>query len=162
MAGRIPPEFISELLARVDLAQVIGQHIQLKKAGREHKACCPFHQEKTPSFTVTTKGFYHCFGCGANGSAIGFLMEYTRCSFVDAVEDLARQVGMTVPRDARAQARQESQEPLYECMQQANRYYQEMLRKSDPAKEYARSRGLSGQICKEYQIGYAPAGYEKV
>ncbi len=162
MAGRIPPEFISELLARVDLAQVIGQHIQLKKAGREHKACCPFHQEKTPSFTVTTKGFYHCFGCGANGSAIGFLMEYTRCSFVDAVEDLARQVGMTVPRDARAQARQESQEPLYECMQQANRYYQEMLRKSDPAKEYARSRGLSGQICKEYQIGYAPAGYENV
>ena len=163
MAGLIPREFITELLVRVDLAQVIGAHVQLKQAGREYKACCPFHQEKTPSFTVVpAKGFYHCFGCGANGTAISFLMEYTRCSFIDAVEDLARIAGMTVPREAGEQVRQEKREPLYECLSEVSRYYKVMLRDTGAAKEYAKARGLSGEICKEYQIGFAPAGYDSL
>ncbi len=163
MAGRIPREFITELLARVDLAQVIAPHVQLKQNGREYKACCPFHQEKTPSFTVVPdKGFYHCFGCGAHGTAISFLMDYTRCSFVDAVEDLARLAGMQVPREAGAQLRQEKREPLYECLNAANSYYKAMLRESDAAKTYAKERGLSGEICKEYQVGFAPAGYDSL
>ncbi len=100
MAGRIPQTFIDELIARADIVQIIGSRVQLKKAGREFKACCPFHGEKTPSFTVSPdKQFYHCFGCGAHGTALGFLMEHDRLDFVDAVEELASQVGLEVPRE---------------------------------------------------------------
>ena len=101
MAGRIPREFIDELLNRVDIVEVIDARVPLKKAGKDYKACCPFHDEKTPSFTVSqTKQFYHCFGCGKNGSAIGFLMEYEHLSFPEAVTDLAQRAGLTVPTEA--------------------------------------------------------------
>ena len=100
MAGRIPQDFIDDLIARADIVEVIGRRVQLKKAGREFKACCPFHDEKTPSFTVSPgKGFYHCFGCGMHGTAIGFLMEYDHMSFVEAIESLASTMGVDVPRD---------------------------------------------------------------
>ena len=98
MAGKIPQDFIDDLIARADIAEVVGRRVQLKKAGREFKACCPFHDEKTPSFTVSPgKGFYHCFGCGAHGTAIGFLMEYDHMSFVEAIESLAGSMGVDVP-----------------------------------------------------------------
>ena len=100
MAGLIPQDFIDDLIARADVVDIIGRRIALKKAGREYKACCPFHDEKSPSFTVSSvKGFYHCFGCGAHGTAIGFLMEYDHMSFVDAIESLASTMGVEVPRD---------------------------------------------------------------
>ena len=105
MAGRIPQHFIDELIARTDIIEVIGSRVQLKRAGREYKACCPFHDEKTPSFTVSPdKQFYHCFGCGAHGTALGFLMEYDHPSFVEAVEDLAARAGLEVPREGGAAA----------------------------------------------------------
>src|SRR5712664_4897007 len=101
MAGRIPQAFIDEIVSRSDIVEIIGARVPLKKSGREFKACCPFHQEKSPSFTVSPdKQFYHCFGCGAHGTVIGFLMEYERMSFVEAVEDLARRAGMEIPREA--------------------------------------------------------------
>ena len=104
MAGRIPSEFIDQLLSQADIVDVINARIPLKKAGREFQACCPFHHEKTPSFTVSpSKQFYHCFGCGAHGSAISFVMEYDNLAFPDAVEEVARQVGVEVPRDERDQ-----------------------------------------------------------
>ncbi|MEE8496143.1 MAG: CHC2 zinc finger domain-containing protein, partial [Xanthomonadales bacterium] len=105
MSGLIPESFIEELLGRLDIVEVIERHVPLKRAGREYQACCPFHDEKTPSFTVSPqKQFYHCFGCGAHGSVIGFLMNYEGLEFVDAVEDLARHAGLTVPREASRKA----------------------------------------------------------
>ena len=163
MAGRIPPEFIQQLLARADLADLIGRHVPLKKAGEEFKACCPFHHEKTPSFTVSPrKGFYHCFGCGAHGTAISFLMEYARYSFPDAVEELAKQTGMQVPRMGADAARHQELDPLYDCMEAACQYYQQALSQSRPAQAYARERGLSDKICEEYRIGFAPPGFKNV
>lgn len=161
MAGRIPSEFIQQLLARADLADLIGRYVPLKKAGAEFKACCPFHNEKTPSFTVSPrKGFYHCFGCGAHGTAISFLMDYARYSFPDAVEELAKQTGLEVPRVGGSAAPRQELDPLYECMEAACRLYQEELTRSKPAQAYAHERGLSDKICEEYRIGYAPPGFE--
>lgn len=163
MAGRIPSEFIQQLLARVDLAELIGRYVPLKKAGAEFKACCPFHNEKTPSFTVSPrKGFYHCFGCGAHGTAISFLMEYARYSFPDAVEELAKQTGMQVPRTGGGEAPRQELDPLYDCMEAACRFYQQVLTQSKPAQAYARERGLSDKICEEYRIGFAPPGFENI
>ena len=163
MAGRIPSEFIQQLLARVDLADLIGRYIPLKKAGAEFKACCPFHNEKTPSFTVSPrKGFYHCFGCGAHGTAITFLMEYGRYSFPDAVEELAKQTGLEVPRVGGSAAPRQELDPLYECMETACQFYQKELTRSKPAQAYAHERGLSDKIREEYRIGYAPPGFENL
>ena len=163
MAGRIPNEFIQELLSRVDVADVIGQHLPLKKAGQEYKACCPFHNEKTASFTVSPrKGFYHCFGCGAHGTALGFLMEIQHLGFLDAVEDLAQRCGMTVPHAARASSQGEALDPLYECMAAATQFYQQNLKTFAAAKQYVKSRGLTGAICKEYGIGFAPPGFDNI
>ena len=120
MSGRIPQHFIDELVARADLVELIGSRVPLRKAGKEYKACCPFHDEKSPSFTVVPdKQFYHCFGCGAHGTAIGFLMEYDHLGFVEAVEELATRVGLEVPREEDVHARPRPVDDLYRVLQQA-------------------------------------------
>ncbi|HEY5654337.1 MAG TPA: DNA primase [Woeseiaceae bacterium] len=162
MSGLIPQYFIDDLIARVDIVEVLGRRLQLKKAGHEFKAVCPFHDEKTPSFTVSPqKGFYHCFGCGAHGTALGFLMEHDHMSFVDAVEELARQMGMEVPRE-------ESQRParrfdsLFECLEEVSHFYQAALREHEPAKDYFKNRGIDGVTAQRFGLGYAPAGWDKL
>ncbi len=159
MAGLIPDSFIEELLGRLDIVEVIERRVPLKKAGREYQARCPFHDEKTPSFTVSPqKQFYHCFGCGAHGTAIGFLMNYEGFEFVDAVEELARLVGLEVPREAASAPR--PAEGLYELMATAAAWYQEQLRQSTEAIDYLKSRGLSGEIAAQFGIGFAPGSWD--
>ena len=162
MAGRIPQDFIDDLVNRADLGELIGNRVALKKAGREYKGCCPFHNEKTPSFTVSPdKGFYHCFGCGAHGTAIGFLMEYDKMEFVEAIEELASMVGAEVPREAgSAEAPGPSNTPLYELLGEVAPFYQEQLKQSTQAIDYLKSRGLDGETAKRFQVGYAPAGWD--
>jgi len=161
MGGLIPESFIEELLGRADIVEVIERRVPLKRAGREYQACCPFHDEKTPSFTVSPqKQFYHCFGCGAHGSAIGFLMNYEGLEFVDAVEDLARHAGLEVPREASQKPRPSA--GLYELMESAAAYYQGELKQSQAAIDYLKQRGLSGEVSREFGIGFAPAGWDKL
>jgi len=150
MGGLIPQHFVDDLISRADIVEVLGRRIQLKKAGREFKACCPFHDEKTPSFTVSpSKGFYHCFGCGAHGTALGFLMEYDHMEFVEAVESLAGMMGIDVPRE-------ESQRParrydeLFELMQKVEKHYQGELRTHQPAVDYLQARGIDGATAKRF------------
>ena len=166
MAGTIPREFIDQLLARVDIVDVIGARVPLKKAGRELTACCPFHTEKTPSFTVSpAKQFYHCFGCGQHGTAVGFLMAYDRMTFPEAVEELARQVGLEVPREAGPERRGPDPQPLYDTIEQAARYYQEQLHRHPTARqavEYLKRRGLSRETATAFGLGYAPAGWDNL
>jgi DNA primase len=160
VAGRIPQDFIDDLVARADIVEVIGSRVQLKKAGREYKACCPFHGEKTPSFTVSPeKGFFHCFGCGAHGTALGFLMDYERLEFVDAVEELAQQLGLDVPREAGSENRSPVA-PVIEILGQAARLYQQALRDHPMAVDYLRGRGIDGERARDFGIGYAPAGWD--
>lgn len=161
MGGLIPDSFIEELLGRTDIVELIERHVPLKRNGREFQACCPFHDEKTPSFTVSPqKQFYHCFGCGAHGSAISFLMKYEGLEFVDAVEELARQSGMTVPREAAAPRK--PADGLLDMMEAAAKWYQEQLRHGEEAIAYLKKRGLSGEITREYGIGFAPAGWNQL
>jgi DNA primase len=160
MAGLIPDSFIEELLGRVDIVEVIERRVPLKKAGREFHACCPFHDEKTPSFTVSPqKQFYHCFGCGAHGSAIGFMMNYEGLEFVDAVEELARMAGLQVPREASTATRRPSA-GLYELLDEAASWYQAQLKQSAAAIDYLKQRGLSGEVAALFGVGYAPAGWD--
>jgi DNA primase len=157
--SRIPDAFIDELLARVDIVDVVGARVPLKRAGREHQACCPFHDEKTPSFTVSpSKQFYHCFGCGAHGNAIGFLMEYDNLGFLDSVEELARQAGMEVPKEAGQ--RREGGEALYEMLVKASSFFQRQLPQTPAAVDYLKDRGISGEIARDFQIGYAPDSWD--
>jgi len=161
----IPEAFIQELLNRVDIVDVVDRNVPLKKAGANYSACCPFHNEKSPSFTVSpTKQFYHCFGCGAHGSAIGFLMEHQGLSFVEAVHELARMVGMIVPQETSdaGQAQQKAMPVMQEVLQQALNYYRGQLKKAPRAIEYLKGRGLSGQIAARFQMGYAPAGWQNL
>lgn len=165
--GVIPKSFIEQLLAQVDIVQVIGQRVPLKKAGKNYVACCPFHHEKTPSFNVSpVKQFYHCFGCGASGDAIRFLQAYDGLSFPDAVEALAQQVGLHVPYEqlsSQQQQQQQRQATLYEVLQQAARFYRYQLRdhpEAEVAKAYLRQRGLTPEIAKAYYLGYAPSGWD--
>ncbi len=167
--GIIPKDFIEHLLARTDIVQVINQRVPLKKTGKNYVACCPFHQEKTPSFNVSpTKQFYHCFGCGASGDAIRFLQDYEGLSFTDAVEVLAQQAGLSVPyRKLSPQARQqqEKQTTLYDVLSQAARFYRLQLRDhpaSEAAKSYLKGRGLSSEIAKDYYLGFAPPGWDSL
>jgi len=161
MAGKIPQHFIDELLARVDVVEVVDARVALKKTGRDHMACCPFHDEKTPSFSVSQpKQFYHCFGCGANGNAIGFLMEYENMHFVDAVEALAESVGMEVPRDEQAAKARDETRPLYATLEKVALFYQSGLRDAPRAIEYLKRRGLSGETARRFGIGYAPDGWD--
>ncbi|MEW6646764.1 MAG: DNA primase [Pseudomonadota bacterium] len=167
MAGRIPQQFIDELISRVDIVDVIDARVPLKKKGREHVACCPFHNEKTPSFTVSQdKQFYHCFGCGAHGTALGFLMEYEHLDFVEAVEKLAADIGLTVPREGGDNTpRGPSPQPLYELMEQSAQFYQQQLRRHQQrqrAVDYLKKRGLSGEIAAAFGIGYAPDGWDNL
>jgi len=161
----IPESFIQELLNRVDVVDVIDKSVPLKKAGANYSACCPFHNEKSPSFTVSpTKQFYHCFGCGAHGTAIGFVMEYQGLSFVEAIQELARMAGMTVPQEERAtnQPAQKVVIGLQESLQQAANFYKAELKKSPRAIDYLKARGLSGVVAAKFQIGYAPAGWQNL
>jgi len=164
--ARIPEKFIDELLTRVDIVELIDRRVPLKKAGKDYKACCPFHEEKTPSFTVSAdKQFYHCFGCGEHGSAIGFLMRYERMTFLEAVEDLARQVGLEVPVGTQADKPVDNLAPLAEVLQQAERYYRRQLREhpqAHAAVDYLKERGLSGEIANDFGMGYAPDGWDNV
>ena len=161
MAGRIPRDFIDNLLARTDIVEVINRRVPLKKQGREYAACCPFHSEKTPSFTVSReKQFYHCFGCGAHGSAIGFLMEYDHLDFVSAIETLAADLGLDVPREGGSDDHpRENLQPLYDLLADAAEWYQRMLKEHPNAIDYLKQRGLSGEIARDFMIGYAPAGW---
>ena len=162
MSGLIPQHFIDDLIARADIVEVLGRRIQLKKAGREFKACCPFHDEKTPSFTVSpAKGFYHCFGCGAHGTALGFLMEFDHLSFVEAVETLAQSMGIEVPREE-GQRPARRYDELFELMGRIERYYQSQLKTSDAAVDYLKARGIDGATAKRFGIGYAPQGWDNV
>ncbi|MBI4206595.1 MAG: DNA primase [Betaproteobacteria bacterium] len=161
----IPQSFIQDLLSRVDIVDVVDRHVKLKRAGANYVACCPFHGEKTPSFTVSpTKQFYHCFGCGAHGTAVGFLMEYSGLGFVDAVKDLAQSVGMKVPevRSELAQRKAEAGDDLYGVLLRAAQYYRAQLKDAARAIDYLKRRGLSGEIAKRFGIGYAPDGWQNL
>jgi DNA primase len=156
MPGRIPQSFIDELIARTDIVDVVGSRVQLKKAGREYKACCPFHGEKTPSFTVSPdKQFYHCFGCGAHGTALGFLMDHDRLGFVEAIEELASRAAMEIPREAREAAGGPDRE-LYELTAAVAQFYRDQLKADVRAREYLAGRGLTGETATRFAIGYAP------
>ena len=161
----IPKSFIQDLLNRLDIVDVVEHYVPLKKAGANYVACCPFHNEKSPSFTVSqSKQFYHCFGCGAHGTSIGFVMEHGGLSFVDAVEELARGIGVTVPHEASTpgQLQHKVAPDLYEVMQSAMHYYREQLKQSPRAIEYLKQRGLSGEIAARFGIGYAPEGWQNL
>ena len=156
MAGPIPREFIDDLLDRADVAEIIGERVRLTRAGREYKGLCPFHQEKTPSFTVSpAKGFFHCFGCGAHGSALSFLMQHDRLDFPAAVEALADRYGLEVPRTGPSRP---SGKGLYELLQAASQHYIEQLKSHSAAKKYLQGRGLTGPIARDFALGYAPKG----
>jgi DNA primase len=160
----IPQSFIQDLLGRVDIVEVVDRYVKLKRSGANYSACCPFHTEKSPSFTVSpTKQFYHCFGCGAHGTAIGFLMEYSGMGFVDAVKDLAQGVGMQVPEEPRSefeQRRAEDGPDLYGALLKAAQFYRNQLKDAPQAIEYLKRRGLSGEIAKKFGIGYAPDAWQ--
>ena len=160
----IPQSFIADLLNRIDIVDVVGEHVKLKKAGANYQGLCPFHSEKSPSFSVSpTKQFYHCFGCGAHGSAISFAMEYSGLGYVDAIEDLARSAGLTVPREERTAqdvARQQQAMALSEVMSAASDWYRAQLKVAPRAVEYLKGRGLTGEIAKRYSLGYAPDGWQ--
>jgi DNA primase len=160
----IPESFIQELLNRVDVVDIIDKKIQLKKAGANFVACCPFHQEKSPSFTVSpSKQFYHCFGCGEHGSAISFLIEYDGLSFVEAVNELANAAGLKVPNEDFSEKKNINESyRLEEAMKIADNFYQAQLRKSPKAINYLKTRGLTGEIAKEFSIGYAPEGWQNL
>ncbi len=164
MAGRIPQAFIDDLIGRADIVEVINARVPLKRAGREYRANCPFHNEKTPSFWVSpAKQFYHCFGCGAHGTVVSFLMNYDRLSFVEAVEDLAQRLGLEVPREGGERPDTPSvSEDLYSLMTKVATFYQEQLDASDTARDYAKKRGLTRDIATRFAIGYAPDSWNEV
>ena len=161
----IPQSFIQDLLNRVDIVDVIERYVPLKRAGANYVACCPFHSEKTPSFTVTqAKQFYHCFGCGAHGTAIGFMIEYAGVGFIDAIKDLAQSVGMQVPeiKSERPRGKSDEGDDLYAVLLDAAQYYRQQLKGAPRAIDYLKQRGLSGEIAKEFGIGYAPDGWQNL
>jgi DNA primase len=166
----IPQSFIQELLSRVDVVDIVGKYVQLKKGGANFMGLCPFHGEKSPSFSVSpTKQFFHCFGCGKNGNAIGFLMEHAGMTFIEAVKDLAQQTGMVVPEEqqspedrAKAAAQKAKQDSLSDVLEKAGQAYREQLRITPRAVEYLKGRGLSGQIAKRFGLGYAPEGWRSL
>jgi len=160
MAGRIPDQFIDDLMQRVDIVDVVGARVPLKKAGKEYKACCPFHNEKTPSFTVSQeKQFYHCFGCGAHGTAISFLMSFEHLDFREAVEELAGRVGLEVPEEAGTGGASPALAGLVEVLGDADRFFRQQLRTHPAARhavEYLKGRGLTGETARDFGLGFAP------
>ena len=169
MAGLIPQSFIDDLLNRTDIVDVVSSRIQMKKAGKNYSACCPFHKEKTPSFTVSPdKQFYYCFGCGAGGNALGFIMDHDQLDFPQAVEELAKRAGMDIPREESGRARTPRQpvdSPLYPLLSAAADYYKQAL-KTHPQRKYAveylKGRGLSGEIARDFALGFAPPGWDNL
>ncbi len=158
--ARIPDAFIDDLLARTDIVEVINARVPLKRQGKEYAARCPFHDERSASFTVSpNKQFYHCFGCGAHGSAISFLMQYDRLEFLDAVEELARRVGAEVPRDTAQRNANPETRDLYGAMEAASTFFRTQLTRSDKARAYVEQRGIAPEIVDRYGIGYAPEGF---
>ena len=163
----IPQPFIQELLARTDVVEIVVRYVQLKKTGANFSGLCPFHSEKSPSFTVSpSKQFYHCFGCGKNGNAIGFLMDHTGAGFVEVVHDLAQQYGLQVPEDerspqerARAAQETEKRHTLTDVLARAGEGYKKHLKDSPRAVDYLKKRGLSGQVARDFGLGYAPEGW---
>ena len=170
MKGTIPRTFIDDILTKVNIVDLINSRVKLKKAGRDYQACCPFHHEKTPSFTVSDKKqFYHCFGCGAHGNAISFLMEYDKLEFVEAVEELAGFLGLEIPYEKRPhfnesgkQVGYQTKRNLYELMQEIAKFYQQQLPLNIPAQSYLQQRGLSAEIIERFQIGYVPNAMDTV
>lgn len=162
----ISRSFINDLMARVDIVDLIDSYLSLRKAGRNYTACCPFHHEKTPSFNVSPeKQFYYCFGCGAHGSVIGFLMEYAHLNFVEAVHELASRVGLEVvyeQGDGEMAAKMAGLKELYQVMEQAAQYYRQQLRQSQSAIDYLKKRGLTGEIARDFGLGYAPPGWNNL
>ncbi len=160
---RIPDRFIDELLARVDIVEVVERRVPLKKAGREWTACCPFHNERSPSFFVSPqKQFFHCFGCGAHGSAIKFLMDYERMEFPDAVEELARTAGMEVPYEGGGERARDDFSELYVVLEEAARWFQRELTQSPLAQDYCARRGLDADTLQRFRIGWAPSGWDRL
>mgnify|MGYP000867669554 FL=1 len=170
MKGSIPRTFIDDILTKINIVDLINSRVKLKKAGRDYQACCPFHHEKTPSFTVSDKKqFYHCFGCGAHGNAISFLMEYDKLEFVEAVEELAGFLGLETPYEKRPhfndngkQVNFQTKRNLYELMQEIAKFYQQQLPLNIPAQSYLQQRGLSAEIIERFQIGYVPNAMDTV
>ncbi|MBI2993160.1 MAG: DNA primase [Gammaproteobacteria bacterium] len=166
MAGRIPQHFIDDLLSRIDIVDVIDSVVPLRKAGKNHQALCPFHEEKTPSFTVSQdKQFYHCFGCGANGTAISFLMEYSHMDFVEAVETLAAKAGLEVPREGGYVRKDDDRTELYELLELVIEYYRRQLREhplATRAVEYLKGRGITGELAAKFELGFAPPGWDNL
>lgn len=169
MAGLIPQRFIDDMLDRVDIVDVVDSRVKLKRSGKNYSACCPFHEEKTPSFTVSPeKQFYYCFGCGASGNALGFVMDYERLSFPEAVELLARVTGLDVPREVQTEAeakREQERRSIYQLLEKADEFYQQQLR-HHPSKHlavnYLKNRGLDGKTAKAYGVGFAPPGWDNL
>ena len=160
--ARLPDAFIDELLARSDIVEVVGSRVPLKRKGKEYEARCPFHDERSPSFYVSpTKQFYHCFGCGAHGTAISFLMNYDRLEFLDAVDELAKRAGIEVPRDPNPRSQQQADDSrdLYTAVEAANRFFIKQLEGNDKARSYLDGRGVDAATRARFQIGYAPDGY---
>lgn len=169
MAGLIPQSFIDDMLDRLDIVDVVDSRVKLRKTGKNYSACCPFHDEKTPSFTVSPeKQFYYCFGCGASGNALGFVMDYERLSFPEAVESLARLTGLEVPREVQTEAqekREQEKRSIYTLLEKADGFYQQQLR-HHPSKHlavnYLKNRGLDGKTAKTYGVGFAPPGWDNL
>lgn len=169
MKGTIPRSFIDDLVARTDIVELINSRVKLKKAGRDYQACCPFHHEKSPSFTVSqSKQFYHCFGCGAHGNAISFLMDYDKLEFPEAIEELAAMQGLEVPRenvinrDGKPQASYKTKRNLYELLEVISRFYQQNLTQDIPSQSYLQNRGLSAEIIARFEIGFAHNSMDSV
>ena len=167
--ARLPQAFLDDLLDRLDIVEVIDRRVKLKKAGKNYSACCPFHDEKTPSFSVNPeRQFYYCFGCGAGGNAIGFVMDYERLDFREAVEGLAQTVGLEVPKDDPRGGREppkDQNKPLYEALEHASKFYEHALRQHAERHKvvnYLKGRGLTGEIARDFRIGFAPAGWDNL
>ena len=164
MSGLIPKQFIVDLIDRADVVEVVGRRVQLKKAGKEYKACCPFHDEKSPSFTVSPgKGFYHCFGCGEHGNALDFLMQYDHMEFIEAVESLAGLMGVEVPHEeGQGQRPARSYDALFDLVVKVGRFFEAELKSHPPAVDYLKQRGVDGATAKRFSVGYAPSGWSTV
>ena len=163
MSDRIPQDFIDDLVQRVDIGEIIGNRIDIKKAGKEYKANCPFHGEKTPSFTVSPeKGFYHCFGCGAHGTALGFLMEYERLTFIEAIEELAKTVGVDVPKTKEDKIKNKRNISLKELLSEVSAHYTSNLSQSKEAINYLKDRGIDGKNAKYFSLGFSNNSWSEI
>lgn len=164
--GRIPQSFIDEVLLRTDIVDLVDARVKLKRAGKNYSACCPFHQEKSPSFTVNReKQFYYCFGCGASGNAISFLMEHDRMDFIDGLKQLASAAGLTMPETRDGQGPRESHQPLFDALESAAKHFEQQLRSAparDRAVQYLKKRGVTGAVAKSFRLGYAPPGWDNM